>query len=121
MSKNDKRGKKRPFSTGDEQEVTIVAVVDTPEVFEDTSFVVGDSPVTLDFNAALGRNATRFSLVNDGAGTFTVKVSNDGDTFGAAYTLKAGETYPEEMSVNIDVDSIKLTHVSDAAYRCLAM
>ena len=121
MAVSDKRGKKRPLNTGDVQEVTIVAVNDTPEVFENTNFVVGQSPVTLDFNVALGRNATRFSLINDGAGTFTVEISNDGNTFGDAYTLKAGETYPEEMSVNIDVDSIKLTHVSDASFRCLAM
>lgn len=121
MSKGDKRGKKRPLNTGDVQEVTIVAVVDLPEVFEDTSFVLADSPVTLDVNAALGRNATEFELINDGPGTFTVALSNDGAVFGDEYTMKAGETYSERISENLSVDSIRLTHVTDSAFRCLAV
>lgn len=40
---------------GIERIVTIpLPRTDTPETFEDTSFVSGDSPVTLDCNAALG-------------------------------------------------------------------
>ena len=66
MAKTDKRGKKRPFipdgiavALVSGTVLSIVAVADTPETFEDTSFVTGDSPATLDINAALGRNATQ--------------------------------------------------------------
>ena len=94
------------------------AVIDTPKIFEDTSFVLGDSPATLDVNAALGRNATEFTVINDGAGDFTVSISNDGVAFGDEHTMKNGETYSIE---NISVDSIRITHVADSAYRVVAI
>lgn len=94
------------------------AVIDTPKIFEDTSFVSGDSPATLDINAALGRNATEFTVINDGAGDFTVSISNDGAAFGDEHTMKNGETYSIE---NISVDSIRITHVADSAYRVVAI
>lgn len=93
-------------------------IVDTPEFFEDTSFVTGDSPVTLDINAALGRNSTRCSVTNDGLGTFTVAVSNDGDAFGDAITLKVDEVLNLD---GISVDSIKITWSADSAYRVTAI
>ena len=92
--------------------------IDTPETFEDTSFVSGDSPVILDINTALGRNATEFEVINDGAGTFTVALSNDGISFGDENTIKNGETYSE---TKISIDSIRITHVSDSAFRVKAL
>ena len=95
-------------------EVSEVAVEDTPEFFEDTSFVTGDSPVTLDINAALGRNATQGSIINDGLGNFTVAFSTNGSAFGDAITMKKNEV----LNFNsISVDSLKITWVADSAYR----
>lgn len=95
-----------------------VVVVDTPEYFEDTSFVTGDSPVTLDLNTALGRNATSVLIINDGAGNFTYQLSTDGVTFGDSITMKSGEFKEYE---GISVDSIKITWVSNSAYRVEAI
>jgi hypothetical protein len=91
-----------------------VEVHDTPEFFEDTSFVTDDSPVTLDVNTALGRNATSGYIVNDGAGNFTVAFSIDGTTFGDAITMKKNETL---RFTDQSVDSIKITWISDSSYR----
>jgi hypothetical protein len=99
-------------------DVTIAAVVDTPEFFEDLSFVTGDSPVTLDLNTALGRNATQFTLINDGDGSFTVELSTDGAAFGDSITMYVGERMEYE---NISVDSIRITWVSNSSYRCIAL
>jgi len=94
------------------------AVSDTPEFFEDTSFVTGDSPVTLDINTALGRNATKGYIINDGAGNFTVAFSTDGAAFGDPITMKKNEVMNFEA---IDVDSLKITWVADSAYRVSAI
>lgn len=91
---------------------------DTPQTFEDTSFVVGDSPATLDANAALGRDATEFTVLNDGAGNFTVSVSSDGVAFGDEHTVQNGETYSIDR---IQVDSIRITHVADSSYRVIVL
>lgn len=96
----------------------LIPRTDTPVTFEDTSFVSGDSPVTLDINTALGRNASEFTVKNDGAGNFTVSISNDGSSFGDEHTMKNGETYSLDI---ISVDSIRITHVSDSAYRTIAI
>lgn len=89
-----------------------------PQTFEDTSFVVGDSPVTLDVNTALGRNATEASIINDGAGSFTVAISNDGSSFGDEHTVNNGEVYSFS---NLSIDSIRITHVADSAYRVVVV
>jgi len=105
------------FSTSEKQDdiiAKLAEVIDTPEFFEDTSFVTGDSPVTLDLNTALGRNATQGYIINDGAGNFTVSFSTDGIAFGDAITMKKNEILEFEK---ISVDSIKITWVSDSAYR----
>ena len=94
--------------------VNIIEIADTPEFFEDTSFVTGDSPATLDANAQLGRNATQGYIKNDGAGNFTVAFSIDGSVFGDAITIKNGETLD---FTNISVDSLKLVWISDSSYR----
>ena len=84
------------------------------KVYEDTSFVTGDSPVTLDVNTDLGRNAIDGFVINDGAGNFTVAISDDGSTFADALTMKKDEVF--SLS-NLDIDSIKITWVADSAYR----
>jgi len=88
------------------------------KTYEDVAFVVAESPVTLDVNADLGRNATDGFIINDGAGNFTVAISDDGATFGSAHTMKTGEVF---SLTNIDVDSIKITWVADSAYRVVVM
>jgi len=87
-----------------------------PLVFEDVAFVVGESPVSLDVRAALGRNATQFSIINDGAGTFTVATSNDGVSFGGEKTVKNGEEYALN---NYSLDTMRITHVTDSSYRAV--
>jgi len=55
----------------------ITVVSRTPVTFRDTSFVSGDSPAVLDVNTALGQNGREFDVINDGAGSFTVSISNN--------------------------------------------
>ncbi len=89
-----------------------------PITFIDTSFVVGDSPVTLDLNTPLGRNATQFSVQNDGNGIFTVATSLDGAIFGDEKTVKNGEVYQIDA---LSVHSMRITHVADSSYRVTAL
>jgi len=84
------------------------------QIFEDTSFVAGESPVTLDFNTVLGRNATEFLVINDGVGNFTVASSLDGASFGGEKTMKNGEIFTMDK---VSVDSLRLTRVADSSYR----
>lgn len=98
--------------------VTQQVTVDTPETWKDASFVTGDSPVTLDLNTALGRNATKFAVYCDGSGDIDVQLSTDGATFGDTHTMKSGEVWSID---NISVDSIKITWVSDSSYRVWAI
>ena len=82
--------------------------------YEDTSFVTGDSPMVHDVNTDLSRNGRDGYIVNDGDGNFTFEISDDGDTYGGAHTIKEGETV--ELK-GMDIDSIRVTWVSDSAYR----
>ena len=91
---------------------------DTPEFFEDTSFVTGDSPVTLDLNTALGRNATEGTIINDGDGNFTVAFSTNGTDFGDEITLKKDDILNFK---DISVDSLRITWVADSAYRVIVI
>lgn len=110
-----------PVSSSNPLPVSQVTVTNY-EVFADTSFVTGDSPVTLDVNAALGRNGTRGVIKNNGAGDLIFQLSSDGITFGDNFTLQgstnsptgAGEVFPIEY---FSVDSIKITWSADTAYQ----
>lgn len=82
--------------------------------YEDTSFVTGDSPVTLTVNTNLGRNAHDGYIVNDGAGNFTVQFSDDGTNYGSSHTMKTDETM---KLTHLDINKIKITWVADSAYR----
>jgi len=100
-------------------DVNIEDVADTPESFEDTSFVTGDSPVTLDCNDALGRNATKGYITNDGLGNFTIAFATDSvPTFGDEITMKRDEVFRFD---NLSVDSIRITWVADSAYRVVVV
>lgn len=90
----------------------------TPLSKEDTSFVTADSPAILDVNAAFGKNGRAFEVINDGVGSFTVSISNDGSTFGNEVTVKQQESYALE---NISVDKIRITWISNSAYRIRAI
>lgn len=100
------------------QLVSIFPVNRVPLSFEDTAFVVGESPATLDINNAYGENGREFSVINDGAGDFTVAISNDGSAFSSEHTVKNGEVY--ELK-DISLDSIRITHVTNSAYRAVAL
>ena len=114
-------GKNINPATEDKQDDIIdelLPVADTPESWEDTSFVTGDSPVTLDINAALGRNATQGTIINDGDGNFTIAFSTNGTDFGDEITLKKDDILNFDK---ISVDSLRITWVADSAYRVIAI
>jgi len=94
-------------------------VVDTPEFWQDTSFVTGDSPALIDINAALGRNAAFVQVINDGAGNFTVAPSNNGIAFGTAITVKPSD--PPFIFEGLNIDSLRITWVANSAYRVIAV
>ena len=83
----------------------------------DTSFVTGDSPVTLDLNTTLGRNSVDGYILNDGVGDFTVNLSSDGTVFGNDIRIKDGETFNIRA---LDINSIKITWIANSSYRVFA-
>lgn len=88
------------------------------KVYADTSFVTGDSPVSHDVNTDLTRDGEAMTVVNDGPGTFTVAVSNDGASFSDEWTLRDGEKLDLK---DLAIDTIRTTWVSDTAYRILVI
>lgn len=91
-----------------------------PQTFEDTSFIEGDSPVTLDANTALGRNATKFIVYNTGAGALFLETSNDGVTFGDQHRVASGEVFPP-FDLGVSVDSLRITHIEDTGYKVVVI
>ena len=83
------------------------------QFYEDTSFVTGDSPASIDVNTDLGRNGVDGSIINDGPGNFTFTIDS-GSGAGDAITMKSGEEFSFE---GMDIDTIAITWVSDSAYR----
>jgi len=82
--------------------------------YEDTNFVVGDSPVLIDFNSDAGRNSKEGWITCDGVGNILVAFSRDGATFGDNWTVKPGES---TNFANFDIDTLRITHVADSSYR----
>ena len=82
--------------------------------YEDTNFLTGDSPVVLDVNTDLGRNGRDGYIANDGAGNFTVEISDNETNYGGVHTVKAGEILEIE---GIDIDSVRITWISNSSYR----
>ena len=95
-------------------------------VSEDSSFVTGDSPATLDVNTDLGANAENGGYIsNDGLGDILVEISEDGSTFGPSFTLYGSTNAPSGVGEIYDlaghsVDQIRLTWQADTSYRVLA-
>lgn len=84
------------------------------KVYEDTSFVVGDSPVVLDMFGDTGRRSVDGYIICDGPGDILVEITRNGLTYGPQFTMKKGERF---SMLRIDCDSIRLTHSADSAYR----
>lgn len=86
--------------------------------YEDTAFETGDTGLVLDVNADLGRNAHDGYFINDGPGDIKVEISDDGLIYGGLHTLKGDEMLSFDK---LDVDSIRLTWVTNSAYRVLVV
>lgn len=82
---------------------------------DDTSFVSGDSPATLDIKSTLSKNGNNGYVICDGAGDILVTISQDGTNYGNSIRLKNGD----EMSLKaLSINKIKITHSgTDSAYR----
>jgi len=88
------------------------------QFYEDTDFVSGDSPVTLDFNTDLGFNSTNGYIVNDGVGDFTFAYSIDGSAFSEEIRLTDTDSWLWDAE---DFDRIRITHTgTDSSYRVMA-
>lgn len=98
---------------------TFTGVSGNFQSFEDASFVVGDSPVVLDVNAALGFNARDGYIACDGTGSIQVEISRDGTNYSDAFTIKIGEVVYLEGA---DLWKIRITHLgTDSAYRVVVI
>ena len=96
--------------------VVVTASTGNTVSYEDTSFVSGDSPAILNVFSDLGRLGEGGYITNDGTGTFTVEISDDGTSYGGVHTVKNGETMTLD---GLFVNKIRLTWVSDSSYRVL--
>jgi hypothetical protein len=107
-------GKENYSQTRRPDNVNIIDIEDTPEFFEDSNFVTGDSPTDLDINTELGRNARKGYIDNDGTGEITVAFRTTGSgAFGDAIRLKKRKILRFD---NISTDTIRVTWVSDTSY-----
>lgn len=86
------------------------------QTYEDTSFIAGDSPVTLNFSADLSGNSRTDAdgyLICDGTGSITVSLSHNGTVFGDEMTVKNGE-----ILHFLGARKLRITHIgTDSAYR----
>lgn len=98
------------------EQATVTTLMQT---YEDTSFVTGDSPVTMDFNTDLGQNAKSVIVINDGPGDFQVDYDVAGaGSYSDKHTMKSNEVFPLN---GISIDTLRITWVSDSAYRVVAI
>lgn len=106
---------KEPFKRDPDRVPDIITTRGRSVSYEDTSFVTGDSPVVLDVNTDLGRSGRDGYIANDGAGNFTVEISDvAAGTYGGSHTVKAGEIL--ELS-GVDIDKIRITWIANSSYR----
>jgi len=85
--------------------------------YEDTSFVVGDSPVVLDVFTDLARTNPAYNgeITCDGAGSILVAVSADGTVYGDNMTVKSGEKL---VITSLTDKKVRITHSgTDSSYR----
>lgn len=95
----------------------IASYVDGSTVsYEDSDFVSGDSPVTLDILTDLGRTGHEGYVLNDGAGDILVAISADGENYGGNHRLKWGE---QLILNNLKVGRLKLTWQEDSSFRVM--
>lgn len=83
--------------------------------YEDTSFT---EDITLDVYTDLERYGHDGYVVNDGDGNITVEVEDPDEGWGGTHTLKKDEVLDLYM---LNVKQIRLTHVTDSAYRILVI
>ncbi len=88
-----------------------------PAVFNDNAFVTGDSPVTLDINAALSRNAKSVSIAVTGAGAVDIEYSFNNSSFTSKVRLTGASSI--ELT-DVDIDAVRLTWIADSAYAVVA-
>ena len=87
----------------------------TNKTYEDTSFVVGDSPAVHDFFGDTARNSVDGYIICDGTGNISVDISRDGLTYDSAWTMKKGEV---AILDHLTISKIRVTHSgTDSAYR----
>ena len=67
-----------------------------------------------DVNTDLARNAVTGYITCDGPGNILVEFSNDGLNYGGQHTMKVEDTINFE---HLNVDKIRITWVSNSAYR----
>tara|TARA_R100000963_G_scaffold9546_1_gene6392 strand:+ start:2259 stop:2564 length:306 start_codon:yes stop_codon:yes gene_type:complete len=80
----------------------------------DTSFVSGDSPVTLDVGGILLRNGIDGYIDNYGTGDLYYQISFDGTNYGSAIYLPTTDT---DSLRGLSIAKLKITHVADTKYR----
>ena len=91
--------------------------------YEDTDFVVGDSPIILNIEADLGHKSSQGYFVNDGSsdnrsGDILMAYSEDGITFTDDFIMHYwGEKI--NFTPGDTISKIRLTHVEDSSYRAL--
>jgi uncharacterized protein YdeI (BOF family) len=92
--------------------------------FEDSNFVAGDSPVTLDVAGELTRPADDGYIACDGTGSIQVEIAVTAENlFGDPFTVKTGEVVTlGGSSKTVRVQQIRITHLgTDSAYRVLVV
>lgn len=98
--------------------VTEERVSHNPAIYEDDSFVTGDSPVTIDLSGDIGERARSVTIWNSGSGSLQAEYSVDGASFSDPVVL------PSRTQLSLDdvtIASVRLTWVSDTAYKVIAV
>lgn len=92
--------------------------------FEDSNFVAGDSPVTLDVAGELTRPADDGYIACDGTGSIQVEIAVTSENlFGDPFTVKSGEVVLiGGSSTHVRVQKIRITHLgTDSSYRVVCV
>ena len=84
------------------------------QTYENTNFQTGASPITIDAFTDLGNYVQDGYIFCDGPGNIQVDVSRNGINYGDKFTIKSGE---KVSFLRMDIKKIRLTWVSDSAYR----
>ena len=92
-------------------------IVGRDKGYED-SFTSGVSPRVLDVNSDLGRNAHEGNFINDGPGDIYLEISDNGTNYGSSHKVKSLESY--DLTA-YDINKIRLTWISNMAYRAVVL